>query len=119
MLVLEPVARDSDGDWTHPALTKLLGDREIVPADEWDMWLGEHGIEIQTSEMEYEIPADHPAWIRHYEQGNPGSLGWEPEQPGAEWHLLSIHDTEDGPIAIWYRGIAGEQEPKTNNGNPE
>ncbi|MFL1405421.1 hypothetical protein ACJO2E_08770 [Marinobacter sp. M1N3S26] len=77
----------------------------MIPADEWQQWCAMHNIETTVSEMDGELAPDHPAWIRHFEEGHPGSVGWSPEPPGPEWHMLSIHDTEDGPVVIWYREI--------------
>lgn len=108
------VNRDRYGDWTHPALAALFGqgenEREIIPGPEWKAWLADHGIETAIVGMEAELDDDHPAWIRHFDEGEPGSVGWHPEPPGPEWHLLSIHDTEDGPVAIWYREIPAPKE---------
>jgi hypothetical protein len=107
MLTAEPVARDTYGEWTHPALLDLFArggeEREQVPADEWNAWKADHGIETDFNFMESELDPDHPACIRYFEEGDPVFVGWEPESPGEEWHLLSIHDTEDGPVAVWYR----------------
>jgi hypothetical protein len=79
--------------------------RETVPTDEWNAWLAEHNIELQASAMEYDLGMEHLAYIRHFEDGNTGSVGWDPSPPGPEWHMLSIHDTEDGPVVVWYRAI--------------
>ena len=110
MLQPQTVIRDSYGDWTHPALTELFSrggdpEREHIPGDEWSAWLAEHNIETDWQSMEYELDDTHPAWIRHFDEGNPGSVGWDPEPPGPEWHMLTIHDTEDGPVVCWYREI--------------
>lgn len=107
MLTFETVQRDEHGEWTHPALLALFGSRETIQPDEWESWLTSHNIEIASSSMEHDLPDDHPAWIRHFEDGHPGCVGWNPEPPAGEgWMILSIHDTEDGPIAIWYRQLA-------------
>lgn len=103
MLEHQEIKRDEYGDWTHPAILEFCGDREFIPAADWEAWKAEHQIETAITSMEYELDEDHPAWIRHFDEGNPGSLGWNPEPPGPEWRILSIHDTEDGPVAIWYR----------------
>lgn len=105
MLKPEPVRRDEEGDWTHSALSELVGDREYIPSVEWKAWQAKHNIQALILQMEFELDEDHPAWIRHFDEGNPGSVGWNPEPPGEEYHMLSIHDTEDGPVVIWYREI--------------
>lgn len=105
MLKTEMVERDEDGDWTHSELTTFLGDREYVPKTEWLDWCAQHSIETQIHYMEYDLDENHPAWIRYFDEGNAGSIGWNPVPPGSEWHMLSIHDTEDGPVVIWYREV--------------
>jgi hypothetical protein len=109
MLTPEPVRRNEEGDWTHSALSELVGDREYIPSDEWKAWQAKHNIEAVILQMELELDEDHPAWIRHFDEGHPGSVGWNPEPPSEDWYMLSIHDTEDGPVVIWYREIP-EQE---------
>lgn len=109
MLTPEPVRRDEDGFWTHTAFNELFGDREIIPKEEWKAWCEDQNIEISTSQMEYELSEDHPAWISHFDEGNAGCSGWNPEPPSEDWYMLTIHDTEDGPVVIWYREIP-EQE---------
>lgn len=112
MLAPETVTRNEDGHWTHSALMDLLDSegelRETVPDDEWNAWLAEHNIEFQVSAMEYDLESEHPVFIHHFEDGNAGCVGWEPSPPGPEWCMLSIHDTEDGPVVIWYREIPAE-----------
>jgi hypothetical protein len=55
MLTAEPVARDTYGEWTHPALLDLFArggeEREQVPADEWNAWKADHGIETDFNFM--------------------------------------------------------------------
>ncbi len=108
MLTPAKVERNDDGEWTHPAVIEKFSDREYVPGDEWKEWCAEHGIETCVTSMEYDLDEDHPAWIRHFEEGNPGCVGWEPEKPSEAHRVLSIHDTEDGPVVVWYRDIGTE-----------
>lgn len=111
MLTPEIVNRNQDGDWTHSELLKFGGDRECIPKREWDEWCRVQGIETVIRSMESELEEDHPAFMRHFDDCEPGSVGWDPEPPGPEWHMLSIHDTEDGPVVIWYREATSEVEP--------
>jgi len=103
MLKPETVTRDPYGDWTHSVLEAFVGGRELIPGPEWKAWCQSHGIETLRVEMEMELDETHPAWIRHFDDGEPGSVGWNPESPSEDWHMLSIHDTEDGPVVVWYR----------------
>jgi len=109
MLEPEKVIRDEHGEWMHSELRKLFGsgetEREMVPQAECDAWLSEHNIEMYFTSMEDDLDDDHPAWIRHFEDGEPGCVGWSPSPPGPEWQLMSIHDTDDGPVVGWYREL--------------
>lgn len=109
MLNVEEVKRDTYGDWTHPELKAFYDkggdDWEMVSLDEYKDWLESHGIETSVVFMEQDLDADDPAYIKHFEDGEAGSVGWNPEPLGPEWHMLSIHDTEEGPVVIWYRKI--------------
>jgi hypothetical protein len=37
----------------------------------------------------------------YFEKGEPSCAGWEPTKPDSKAFLLSIHDTEDGPVSWW------------------
>jgi hypothetical protein len=105
MLTPEKVERDEDGYWTHSAFNELFGDRECIPKTEWQAWCAHHNIEISITEMESDLDDDDPAWIRHFDEGDAGCVGWMPEPPGDEWHMLTLHDNEDGPVVLWYREV--------------
>lgn len=51
--------------------------------------------------------------IRAWEEtGEPDCAKWQPTMPRGEgWFILSIHDTDDGPICIWARPLARIVEP--------
>ena len=101
-----PVERDDEyGFWTHPAFDELCGDREGVPAAEFHEWLAINGLEYSMDELcfcgyelaqaEYEI--------------NGSFTQWQPEPPTGEgWFIGSIHDSEDGPVCIWFRNAEGD-----------
>ncbi len=96
------VERDNYGEWTHPEFDSFCGERELVPLDELRAWEDNHGIETKVSMLEDERE-DDPAFISFFESDNPNLSTWNPEPPDIEWRMLSIHDTEDGPVTVWYR----------------
>lgn len=107
-MALETVTpvRDEQGHWAHPALEEVFNrdsSREYIPRREWNLWLKSQGIEVYTLDMDYDLDESDPAWVAHFEEGEPGCPGWKPDPPSPEWRLLAIYDTEDGPIAMFYR----------------
>ncbi|WP_353191373.1 hypothetical protein [Pandoraea pnomenusa] len=96
------VARDAEGWYCHPALPVL--DENIDTAD----FLAPFGIEATWVSMQDSDAGD----IERY-SGNPdaGCAFWTPAVPvGDGWTILSIHDHEDGPFALFAR--RAEPEPK-------
>ncbi|MCG8995582.1 hypothetical protein LH435_13620 [Laribacter hongkongensis] len=64
------------------------------------------GVEAKLQFMTDELDDDHPAQV-NYENGNPDISAWEPTIPSGSF-LLSIHDTEVGPVAVTAKPIALE-----------
>lgn len=103
MIQPEEIQRNSDGMWAHSAWDAFCGEREWVPSDEVDEWIKEHGLEFAVIQLESESE-DHPAYISYFENEDPDLEAWAPSPPSGDgWFLLSIHDTEDGPIQMWAR----------------
>ncbi|EOI5723018.1 hypothetical protein ACMUBS_000588 [Cronobacter turicensis] len=98
------VERNEDGHWTHPEYASLFGDREVISAEEFNSFCKKHGIESSLVEME----SDNNKTVidSYFEDGNPNISAWEPSMPdGDGWFVGSIHDTEDGPICVWFRHV--------------
>lgn len=96
------VERNEDGHWTHPDYSALFGNREIISPDEFKSFCDKHGIESSITEMECDN--NQTVIDSYFEDGNPNISGWEPSQPdGDGWFIGSIHDTEDGPLCVWFR----------------
>ncbi|QOD84150.1 hypothetical protein [Chromobacterium haemolyticum] len=93
------VQRDEYGQWVHPCIRWT---REGFKTKEW---LEGHGIETTCDWMENEENADELFAI-HEKTGS--FISWHPKPPKGEgWHMLALHDTDDGPIAWWYRKQMG------------
>ncbi|EJN6669546.1 hypothetical protein NQM64_001545 [Escherichia coli] len=98
------VERSEDGYWTHPEYANLFGDREAISADEFRSFCKQHGIESSIVEMENDN--NQTVIDAYFEDGNQNISGWEPSMPDGEgWFVGSIHDTEDGPICVWFRNV--------------
>lgn len=93
-----PVERDENGCWIHPEYDKLCDGREHVPSEEFDAWLKTNGLEwdYELRDESFDFLDDAP-----YESD---FSEWQPESPDGEgWFIGSIHDSEDGPVCIWFR----------------
>lgn len=99
-------ARSRDGWWTHPDWPSVEdGEMDIL-----NSWLKVMELETATVWMledDNDAARDVTArWLN----GDTDILAWEPQKPdGDGWYLVSIHDHEDGPVAIWLRDKPAEQ----------
>ncbi|WP_281441181.1 hypothetical protein [Aeromonas veronii] len=96
-----PVVRDQLGFWTHPAFGTPSDERTD---DEVRAWLSSMGMdELRWSFMYEDAPEDVvEAYFARETEGD--CSAWDPETPaGKAWVMLSIHDTEDGPVCLWGR----------------
>lgn len=97
-----PIKRNEYGYWSHPDYVAWFDGREWVPPVEFDRWLAKIGMEFWADELEYD--AESPAHHRYFELGDPDVHDWEPSQPDGEgWFIVSIHETDEGPVCIWMR----------------
>jgi hypothetical protein len=90
----EPVTRDDDGYWSNPALPLLDEDVNL------ENFLAAFGIQGAWVAAEDQLEVDEFDEL----QASSGWLKWTPRPPKGEgWVLLSIHDTEVGPVAGFVR----------------
>lgn len=104
---IEPVEviRDEDGWFTHPQYftEPEWEDPEGMAQEQFNKYISERGIETATTSLECD---DADANERYCEDGQVDCSGWEPSKPSGDgWFVLSIHDTEDGPICVWGRAL--------------
>lgn len=92
----ETVTRDSSGYWVHSQHPDW---EEGVTWEEVNAWCGENGVTWHLVWFEHDAP--DMAWHNYYELGHDSCVGWEPEPPLPGAFCLSIHDTEDGPVAVY------------------
>lgn len=102
-----PVKRDEMGQWCHPVYAALFGHRESISPDEFKVWTTSQG--VKSAIVELECDADEKAIKSYFEDGNPDFSGWTPSKPteGDGWFIGSIHDTEYGPVCIWFCKVSG------------
>ena len=103
------VVRDSDGWFSHP---QYLAEPEweyieFIGREDFDRYCAERGIEAAMTSMESD---DLDMLGQYVELGLCHCRDWQPSRPeGDGWFVLSIHDTEDGPVCVWGRRIEQEQ----------
>lgn len=92
------ITRDSDGHWYHMGFPWPL----VAAEASFEPLLEAMGLEGTAVYMQHD---NHDLYEHRYsEQNNPDCSYWEPTKPaGAEWFLLCITDTEDGPAATFVR----------------
>ncbi len=96
------VARNDDGYWTHPDYLALFGDREIISKEEFNAFCEKHNLE--SSIVDLECDDDEESHFIYFEKGSADISKWNPSKPdGDGWFIGSIHDTDDGPICVWFR----------------
>lgn len=91
-----PVIRDENGFFQHP-VTLLLDEGTDCKA-----WAGRYGLECKAIWMQDDASAE--ITDRYFASDDPDCSYWTPIPPeGNDWMLASIHDTDDGPVALFFR----------------
>lgn len=92
-----PVVRDDFGYWTHPDLPEW---DEGTTREQIDAWAKENQGVIVVEWMDGDAPQE--VADRYFEVGEADCSYWYPHCAKADNFLLSIHDTEDGPVALFF-----------------
>lgn len=92
-----PVVRDDCGYWTHPDLPVW---DEGTTREQIDAWAKENNGTIVVELMDGDAPEE--VSDRYFECDVADCSYWYPHCSKAGNFLLSIHDTEDGPIAMFF-----------------
>lgn len=103
MIEAVEVVRDKDGGFTHPEwelLLDSLGDIEIIPTNIIELFEKAHCCKLQCVTFESTVDEDSPAWNEYFEDGG-GFSDWYLYPPSDDAVLLSVHDTENGPVQLW------------------
>lgn len=105
---LEPaeIIRDQYGFWTHPVFSEYLdhviGDAEGMTSEQFEELKRYFNVDFSKVEMEFDAPEE--VADRYWEQEELEVVNdWHPSKPEEDggWFLVSINDTEDGPMAWW------------------
>ncbi|HBP0661902.1 TPA: hypothetical protein L5Q37_003101 [Pseudomonas aeruginosa] len=104
MIQAHLVERDQFGFWTHPNYPDLADNCSSSEAQET---LRRLGLELQNVFMESDAPRlyDSARSDQRYSE-------WIPTRPeGAGWFVLSIHDTDNGPVCQYVRPLGEHLRP--------
>lgn len=106
-LVEIPVERDENGYWSHPAWDAIFCDREGMSRNELKSRLASKNLECTFIELECDYSTEsEDAVYRYFERGDRDVSDWNPAPPeGDGWFIVSIHETDDGPVCYWVRPI--------------
>lgn len=107
---IEPVEvmRDAEGWWSHPQylMEPEFEDVDALTLERYRSYLTDRGVESSYTTMESD---DYVEFERYCETGDANCSAWTPLPPdGTGWFILSIHDTEDGPICVWGRKLKAQ-----------
>lgn len=104
MIQAHLVERDQFGFWTHPNYPDLADNCSSNEAQET---LRRLGLELQTVFMESDAPR-----LYDFARSDQRYSEWIPTRPeGSGWFVLSIHDTENGPVCQYVRPLAESLSP--------
>ncbi|HGI9309770.1 TPA: hypothetical protein ACORDX_003116 [Pseudomonas aeruginosa] len=107
MIQAHLVERDQFGFWTHPNYPDLADNCSSSEAQET---LRRLGLELQNVFMESDAPRLYDS--AHSDQRYSEWIPTRPEGPeGAGWFVLSIHDTDNGPVCQYVRPLGEHLSP--------
>lgn len=86
-----------EGYWTHPDLPEW---DEGTPRSECNAWAEANGGEFVV--IWFESDANEELIEHYFDDGDIDISDWNPVCDKADSFLLSIHDTEDGPVALFF-----------------
>jgi len=97
---IQPVTvnRDKGGYWVHPELPEW---DDGTTQKEIDTWFSNNNLSYWIDNFEDSTTATEEMQDAYFVNGDVGVPDWKPECPVEGSFLLSIHDTEDGPVAVF------------------
>ncbi len=96
IVLIQPVAveRDKNGWWYHSHIPSFGGGEDPAP---YIAWTKEQSLKLKgwhSGDETYDLPDEDAA-----------CTAWNPEALGADWFLMGIFDTNDGPCVQWARRV--------------
>ena len=101
----ETVNRDSSGYWVHSQFPSW---EEGTTKEDIDAWCNDNNVKFHTVWFEHDAP--EMAHHNYYDLGHDSCVGWEPASPVPGAFCFSIHDTEDGPVALFLEPVNQDNE---------
>ncbi|WP_417536366.1 hypothetical protein [Methylophaga sp.] len=99
MIKPQEVNRDENGFWTHSHFPDF-DECEHPTKEQIDKWCRDNYVTFET--VWFESDASEELNERYYEQEDGGACAeWQPKAKHKDAFLFSIHDTEDGPVAVF------------------
>jgi hypothetical protein len=98
----EEIVKDEYGFYEHsqyPDFGDLTEDDIDEINNQWKQWLANNNLDWQC--VRFESDASDELIKNWFENESMDCSAWNPTPPTENSFLLSIHDTEDGPIAIF------------------
>lgn len=96
MIQPEEVKRNEHGFWFHSQYPEW---DEGTTMEQVEAWENENNIRIAVLDMESDAPEEVAQ--DYFESDSNSCTDWNPVHPAPGAFLLSIHDAEDGPVAIF------------------
>src|SRR5690606_25065389 len=99
LMPLQELPLDQNGWRCHPDLPQFEEGQE----QDFGKYLRQQGLRYALHSLENDTsPENDKIATDYFEHGSSDFSGWNPLPPqGDGWFLISIHDTEDGPVAMW------------------
>ena len=102
--------RGLNGFYSHPQLPVW---DESTTQEQMNLWLKSHSVKLSVVMLEND--ADEEVCKKYFDIGIGGCSDWNPTVPHGDAILLSIHDTDDGPMAAY--AVPENQELEQNKGD--
>lgn len=111
-ILIQPVevVRGEYGSFVHPDLSAALkaqfGQRDFYTWLELCDFAENQNIELEA--VSFELDAPEQLQEKYYGGDDPDISAWNPSPPNdqAGWFIVSLHDTEDGPVCWWARPLS-------------
>lgn len=99
LMPLQELPLDQNGWRCHPDLPQFEEGQE----QEFGEYLRQQGLRYKLQFLEDDCSPEAIELAKKYFEHESGDFsGWKPRPPqGDGWFLISVHDNEDGPVAMW------------------
>ena len=84
----------------------------LVEGQDPDLTAREFGFQCRWVEMEGDLDENDQIYVDYFEYHASASeilRRWQPSDHGEGWKLAGMHDSEDGPVALFLRPLPGRE----------